>query len=237
VRTQVSFWSEGRAGSGTEYRPVLSFEYGSDLGSANQRVKDFALGTKHQCFYNPDNTSEVIFDRGYTWWKWFLTAFPTLFLFMMFCAGTAAFLAQGEFVPRSQQICGLPPKAAAIQWALWVGFLLPICFFLPLWSADLPADGKDILVCFITSFAVLGWFPIAHMQASKRGMSKGAANFVYFFMVTIPIGVLIPIASISNVSSAQEQQHFRKQAQLQIVSSQQTNNGTTCKSRRKPSQV
>lgn len=66
--------------------------------------QQYPSNTTLQCWYDPDDFNSLAFQRGYTAWKWVLTAFPMVALLLLLCTCTYAVLAdsQGEAAPLYQ---------------------------------------------------------------------------------------------------------------------------------------
>jgi len=92
-------------------------------------TSQYRAGSNHDCYFDPDSPSDVVWQKGYTAWKWVLTALPIASLFLLFFTVTA------------KMFGGLAAMA------IWSGFLLPFVFFLPL-ACDTHIKEGGRIACF-----------------------------------------------------------------------------------------
>jgi hypothetical protein len=187
------------AQSNFDEHAVVTKTFKSDLDGAKAFQNSFQTNTTHQCWYDPTDYNSVVFQRGYSWWKWFLFSFPSMFLLLFLCAGTYAMI----------ESCLLRDldsdrwKINAVQIALWMGCLFPFLFFLPLEQlAPISSPGRIALVVLITTFVTCGCFPLFFVYHLGPICSREIAVFsYYFFFGVLPIGILLPIALVGPVSA------------------------------------
>jgi hypothetical protein len=64
-----------------------------ESGAAVAAYQQYPRNSTLQCWYDPDDFNALAFQRGYTAWKWVLTAFPMLSLLLLLCACSHIMLA------------------------------------------------------------------------------------------------------------------------------------------------
>jgi len=134
----------------------------------------FALNTSVACYYDPTNCPAVAFVRGYTWWYWFLWAFPTVSLLVLMNYWTYHF-----FVWKLKKtLYGI--MAYLFTW--WF-ILFPLVFLLSIALATRdeqvpPASKTGVLVfalCLmgVTVIAICVLFYIFIYSKKRGGSSRG----------------------------------------------------------------
>eukprot|EP00455_Lapot_gusevi_P015685 TRINITY_DN1796_c0_g1_i10.p1 TRINITY_DN1796_c0_g1~~TRINITY_DN1796_c0_g1_i10.p1 ORF type:complete len:448 (-),score=115.52 TRINITY_DN1796_c0_g1_i10:217-1560(-) len=162
---------------------TLVEDFGKNQGAAINAYNQYPFNTTLPCWYDPDDYNSVVFQRGYAWWKWFLTSFPSATLLLFLCAGTYVLF----------QSCFREEHAGVAQFILWVGVLFPLVFFLPLWKlAQIDRAGKIACSVLMTTFIALGWMPIVVM-VTPSSKSIVAPSIIYTTLFIIPIAILLPI--------------------------------------------
>ena len=52
---------------------------------AEMYTTEYRVGSNHECFYNPYNLAQFVWEKGYTFWKWLLTAIPMASILGLLC--------------------------------------------------------------------------------------------------------------------------------------------------------
>eukprot|EP01029_Cantina_marsupialis_P023133 TRINITY_DN5716_c0_g1_i1.p1 TRINITY_DN5716_c0_g1~~TRINITY_DN5716_c0_g1_i1.p1 ORF type:complete len:485 (+),score=139.17 TRINITY_DN5716_c0_g1_i1:239-1693(+) len=118
------------------------------------------------CYIDPDwdfkstkiSPSDMALEEelGYTWWKWLLIGIPFAFILLAIIAATERPL---------KKLCKsslLPPRASkkwvpSLQWALWFGTILPLCFLFAIATMRLLPETSRTLRAFAFASFGIGW--------------------------------------------------------------------------------
>ena len=102
----------------------VSKSCGRDGPNCYNYLNTYRVGSsRHECYYDPSNTAEVVWQKGYTWWYWVLTSIPMGSLLVIF---------MGMSYESLDSVTQWDGRAYPMQIMLWGMFLFPVIFFLPL---------------------------------------------------------------------------------------------------------
>eukprot|EP00128_Syssomonas_multiformis_P009347 Colp12_sorted_trinity150504_noHs@649 len=175
----VTLYLQFLVNNSTRINTMYVDDTGEDFAGAQRFYSRYEVNSTTPCFYNPDNPSDVVLDKSYTAWKWVLFSFPAFFLLVSLIILTQ-----------------VTTHNAIITTSIWAGLLLPLAFFLPLYtSADIPDEaGRSALFVLMLIFIFFGWFGAVLVTAKKfLDFSFKHAAIVYTIFFGIPFLILLPI--------------------------------------------
>jgi hypothetical protein len=180
---------------GDQHGPnVWVTDHGNNELAAEQQAAEYYVGSSRICYYDPDNFNNVVYSKNYTWWKWFLTAWPSAFLFIMLAAVTAP-ICDGLGCDSDNKILAIP---------IWFGFILPILIFVPIALAGTSVgdSAKKGLLVAACELVWAGWFfGLIRWGQNRDNENAMCGGVVYFIFVIIPLGVLLPVGIYSTGST------------------------------------
>lgn len=177
--------------SGDIHGPLVWYtDFGVNKVAADANAIVYGVGTQHLCYYDPDNYDNVVYTKGYTWWKWFLTAWPTAFIFCLLTAGLAACLENsGE---------------GKSYWAgpICCGFVIPFLVFLPIALAGNVGEAAKkallVTVCVLATYSGAVSYYLRYNASGSSVFDSWLKIAVGLFGLIVPLGILLPIGIYSS---------------------------------------
>jgi len=147
-----------------------------DCGTSELCANDYMskpylkLNSTSLCFYDPTRCDQVEFEKGYTWWYWFIWAFPTITLICLMNYWT--YYALNKWLDDQK-------KALMGYLLIWWVIFFPLIFLLPLGVATKPdqvsSGGKTavLTLAFVIMAISLGVMAFLWYQLKKGGSNSG----------------------------------------------------------------
>jgi hypothetical protein len=125
------------------------------------------------CFFDPTRCGEVEFEKGYTWWYWFIWSFPTLSILILLNYWT--FVGLNTYFDDHK-------KALIGYLGVWWVIIFPLVFLLPI-SVGTRTDqvdptSKNVVLAIAFIFMGIAMGVMGYAYYLLRG---GSMTMAYFF--------------------------------------------------------
>lgn len=125
-----------------------------------------AVNQSALCYFDPTRCDQVEFEKGYTWWYWFIWGFPTLALFVLMNYWT--YYGLNKWLDDQK-------KAIMGYLFIWWVIFFPLIFLLPIGVAtkedQVNASGKTIVLALAFSIMAIALGAIGYLWYTIKGGS------------------------------------------------------------------